>query len=45
MNKHNLSEKPNTTTSIEGTNPEWNDIIFIENLEDDVSKDSKALGV
>ena len=43
MNLNDLSEKPNTTNSIEGSNPEWNDIIFVENFEENMLKDSKII--
>jgi hypothetical protein len=38
-----LSSKPNTTQAILSTNPEWNDIIFCETLEEKVQDDCKLL--
>ena len=33
------SKKPNTTKSIESPNPVWNDLIFVETLEENIPKE------
>ncbi len=33
LNTRNVGEKPNATEPVEGINPMWNDLIFVETVE------------